>query len=99
VIWVDTDGCVSDKEDCSVFLGSVTKGIETAVKKVVEDAASGNYKGGTQDVLDLSNGGTDLVYGQQLGSSIPSDLQSAITDLKSKITSGAITIKSPSQPK
>ena len=54
-----------------MFLASVTKGIETAVKKVVEDAAAGNFKGGTQDILDLSNGGTDLVYGQQLGSSIP----------------------------
>ncbi|WP_194897512.1 BMP family lipoprotein [Catenulispora pinisilvae] len=99
VIWVDTDGCVSDNEDCSVFLASVTKGIETSVKKIVEDAAAGNYKGGTQDVLDLSNGGTDLVYGQQLGSSIPSALQSEITALKAQITSGAIKIKSPSQPK
>jgi basic membrane protein A len=82
-----------------VFLGSVTKGIETAVKKVVEDAAAGNFQGGTQDVLDLSNGGTDLVYGQQLGSSIPADLQSEITALKTQITSGTIKIKSPSQPK
>ncbi|ACU69717.1 basic membrane lipoprotein [Catenulispora acidiphila DSM 44928] len=99
VIWVDSDGCVSDSEDCSVFLASVTKGIETAVKKVVEDAAAGNFKGGTQDVLDLSNGGTDLVYGQQLGSSIPSDLQSQITALKAQITGGTIKITSPSQPK
>ena len=99
VIWVDTDGCVSDSEDCSVFLASVTKGIENAVKKTVEDAAAGNFKGGTQDVLDLSSGGTDLVYGQQLGTSIPSDLQAEIANLKTQITSGAIKIKSPSQPK
>ena len=99
VIWVDTDGCVSDKEDCSVFLASVTKGIGTAVKKVVEDSAAGDFKGGTQDVLDLSNGGTDLVYGSQLGSSIPSDLQSEITALKSQITGGTIKITSASQPK
>ena len=99
VIWVDSDGCVSDQADCSVFLASVTKGIETAVKKVVEDGAAGNFKGGTQDVLDLSTNGTDLVYGQQLGSSIPADLQSEITALKGQITSGAIKITSPSQPK
>jgi basic membrane protein A len=99
VIWVDSDGCVSDQEDCAVFLGSVTKGIETAVKKVVEDSAAGSFKGGTQDVLDLSNGGTDLVYGKQLSSSIPADLQSEITALKGQITSGTIKIKSPSQPK
>jgi basic membrane protein A len=99
VIWVDSDGCVSDSEDCSVFLASVTKGIENAVKKTVEDAAAGNFKGGTQDVLDLSSGGTDLVFGQQLASSIPSDQQSEIASLKSQITSGAIKITSPSQPK
>ena len=99
VIWVDTDGCVSDQEDCSVFLASVTKGIETAVKKTVENASAGTFTGGTQDILDLSNGGTDLVYGQQLGSSIPASLQSDITSLKSQITSGTIKIKSPSQPK
>ncbi|GAA2062393.1 BMP family ABC transporter substrate-binding protein [Catenulispora yoronensis] len=99
VIWVDTDGCVSDADDCSVFLASVTKGIDTAVKKVVEDSAAGNFKGGTQDILDLSNGGTDLVYGKQLGSAVPSDLQSEIAALKGQITSGAIKINSPSQPK
>jgi basic membrane protein A and related proteins len=99
VIWVDTDGCVSDQEDCSVFLASVTKGIETAVKKTVEDAAAGNFKGGTQDILDLSNGGTDLVYGSQLASSVPSDLQTEITALKSQIAGGTIKISSPSQPK
>jgi len=98
VIWVDTDGCVSDADDCGVFLASVTKGIDTAVKKIVEDSAAGNFKGGTQDVLDLSNGGTDLVYGKQLGSSIPSDLQSEIAALKGQITAGTIAIKSPSQP-
>ena len=99
VIWVDTDGCVSDADDCPVFLASVTKGIDTAVKKVVEDSAAGNFKGGTQDILDLSNGGTDLVYGKTLGGSIPSDLQSEITALKGQITSGAIKINSASQPK
>jgi basic membrane protein A len=99
VIWVDTDGCVSDADDCGVFLASVTKGIDTAVKKVVEDSAAGTFKGSSQDILDLSNGGTDLVYGKQLGSSIPSDLQTEIAALKAQITSGKITITSPSQPK
>jgi len=99
VIWVDTDGCVSDADDCAVFLASVTKGIDTAVKKVVEDSAAGAFKGGTQDVLDLSNGGTDLVYGKTLSSSIPADVQSEIAALKGQITSGALKITSPNQPK
>ncbi|MFL6115297.1 MAG: BMP family ABC transporter substrate-binding protein, partial [Catenulispora sp.] len=80
-------------------LASVTKGIDTAVKKVVEDAAAGNFKGGTQDVLDLSNGGTDLVYGKTLGTSIPADVQSEIAALKGQITAGTVKITSPNQPK
>jgi basic membrane protein A len=99
VIWVDTDGCVSDDKDCAVFLASVTKGINGAVKKVVEDSASGSYKGGVSDILDLSNGGTDLVPGKTLGSGIPAPLTAEIASVKADIVSGAIKITSPSQPK
>jgi basic membrane protein A len=99
VIWVDTDGCVSDAADCGVFLGSVTKGISGAVKKVVEDSAAGNYKGGTSDILDLSNGGTDLVLGSQLGPKVPAALTTEIAGIKADIVSGKIKITSPSQPK
>jgi len=99
VIWVDTDGCTSDAADCAVFLASVTKGISGAVQKVVEDTAAGNYKGGTSDILDLSNGGTDLVPGSQLGSKIPSALTDELKQVKADIISGKIKITSPSQPK
>ena len=99
VIWVDTDGCVSDAGDCAVFLGSVTKGISGAVQKVVEDSAGGKYAGGKSDILDLSNGGTDLVLGSQLGSKVPSTLTDEIKQVKADIVSGKIQITSPSQPK
>jgi basic membrane protein A len=99
VIWVDTDGCTSDAADCGVFLASVTKGIAGAVKKVVEDSAAGNYKGGASDILDLSNGGTDLVLGSQLGPKVPAALTTEIAGLKADIVSGKIKITSPSQPK
>ena len=99
VIWVDTDGCVSDAADCSVFLGSVTKGIETAVKKIVEDSASGSFQGGTQDILDLTNGGTAFVPGSQLGSKIPADVTADLQTIQQGIIGGSITLTSPSQPK
>jgi basic membrane protein A len=99
VIWVDTDGCVSDAADCGVFLGSVTKGIETSVKKTVEDAASGSFKGGTSDIGDLTNGGTAFVPGSQIGSKIPADITADLQTIQQGIIGGTIKITSPSQPK
>jgi basic membrane protein A len=99
VIWVDTDGCISDAKDCGVFIASVTKGITSAVKKTVEDAAAGTFDGGKSYIGDLSNGGTDLVPGKTLGSTIPSSLTAEIAQVKADIISGKISITSPSQPK
>ena len=99
VIWVDTDGCVSDRVDCPVFLASVTKGITTLVKKVAEDAAGGTFSGGASTVTNLSNGGTDLVPGAQLGASVPASVTSELAAIKAQIIAGTITISSPSQPK
>jgi basic membrane protein A len=99
VIWVDTDGCISDAKDCGVFIASVTKGITSAVKKTVEDAAAGTFDGGKSYIGDLSNGGTDLVAGKTLGSTIPSSLTAEIAQVKADIISGKIAITSPSQPK
>jgi basic membrane protein A len=99
VIWVDTDGCISDAKDCGVFIASVTKGITSAVKKTVEDAAAGTFDGGKSYIGDLSNGGTDLVAGKTLGSTIPSSLTAEIAQVKADIISGKISITSPSQPK
>ena len=99
VIWVDTDGCVSDADSCGVFLGSVTKGIAAAVTKTVEDAAAGNFKGGSADIGDLSNGGTAFVPGTQIGSKIPADVTADLATIKQGITDGTIKITSPSQPK
>ena len=45
--WVDTDGCVSAPQYCSLFITSVTKGITTSVSDAVEAAAKGTFKGGT----------------------------------------------------
>ena len=53
---------------------------------------TGNFVG------NLSNNGTGLVLGQQLGSSIPAALKSELDQVKADIISGTIKITSPSQP-
>ena len=43
MLWVDTDGCVSAPNYCSLFISSVEKGIAVAVKQAVIDAANNTF--------------------------------------------------------
>ena len=95
-MWVDTDGCVSAAQYCKYFITSVEKGIQTAVKTSVLDAANGTFKGGTY-VGTLANGGVTLAPYHDFASKIPSSLQTEINTLKQEIISGKIkpATKSP----
>ena len=87
--WVDTDGCISAAQYCKYFITSVTKGIQTAVKKAVTDAANGSFKGGNY-IGTLANGGVSLSPYHDFASKIPAKLQSEITTVKQGIISGKI---------
>jgi len=89
--WVDTDGCISAAQYCKYFITSVTKGIQTAVKKAVTDAANGSFKGGNY-IGTLANGGVALSPYHDFASKIPSSLQSEITTVKAGIISGKIPV-------
>ena len=95
-MWVDTDGCVSAAQYCKYFITSVEKGIQTAVKTSVLDAANGTFKGGTY-IGTLANGGVTLAPYHDFASKIPSSLQTEINTLKQEIISGKIkpATKSP----
>lgn len=97
ILWVDTNGCVSAPRYCGVMLGSVVKGIAASVEKAIKEVKTGSFSGG-QYVGTLENGGTGLVLGKELGSTIPQSLQDEIQQAKKDIISGTIEIKSPSQP-
>ncbi|MGH3319638.1 MAG: BMP family lipoprotein [Streptosporangiaceae bacterium] len=93
VIWVDQPGCVSDPQECELFVASVTKGIVASVKQVsTKAAASGNFEGGNYLGL-LKNDGVDLVYGKKYESKIPSKLKSEIKQLRKDIISGKVEAK------
>jgi basic membrane protein A and related proteins len=97
MLWVDTDGCVSAPQYCSLFISSVEKGIAVAVKQAVIDAANMTFKGGNY-IGTLSNNGVGLAPFHNFQSQVPSSLQSELDQVKKAIISGAITIKSTSQP-
>jgi basic membrane protein A len=94
MLWVDTDGCVSAQQYCSLFLSSVEKGIAVSVKQAVIDGANGTFKGGNY-IGTLANNGVGLA---PLASSVPASLKSELDTVKQAIIGGSITITSPSQP-
>jgi basic membrane protein A and related proteins len=96
MLWVDTDGCVSAAQYCSLFLSSVTKGIQAAVKAAVLAAAQGTFKGGDY-IGNLANGGVVLSPFHDFSGKVSAAVQAQLTKIKAEIISGQIkpATKSP----
>ena len=94
VMWVDSNGCISDAADCSWFVGTVAKGVEPSVEAAVLSAARGTFKGGTY-VGTLKNNGTQLEYG---GIAVPAALKAKIAKAKAGIIAGTISVNPNKYP-
>jgi basic membrane protein A len=90
VIWVDTDGCVSVPDDCDLFLTSVMKNMDVAVKDAVDEAAAGDFQGGLYTGT-LENDGVALGPFNQFEDQVPDDVKTAVDDLRQQIIDGDIT--------
>jgi basic membrane protein A and related proteins len=97
-IWVDTDGCVSAAEYCSVLISSVYKGMDVAVQDVITTTYEDKFDN-TPYVGTLENEGTGLSPYHEFDSKVPPELKSEIDQLKQDIIDGKITLKSKVQPK
>ena len=86
IFGVDSDWCVSElvKDTCPQVLASIMKNMAPAVLttaiNVVELGTVGNPYLGT-----LANDGVGLVYGAELGATIPDELKAAIETLRTDI--------------
>jgi basic membrane protein A len=89
MLWVDTDGCVSDAQYCQYFLSSVTKGIQASVKTAVLSAASSSFKGGNY-VGTLANGGAVLSPFHDFAGKVPASLQAELKTIETGIENGSI---------
>jgi basic membrane protein A len=94
MMWVDNDGCVSAAQYCKYFITSVEKGIVTAVKTAVLNAAHGTFKGGNY-IGTLKNGGVTLAPYHDFASKVPASLQAELATIKAGIENG--TIKTPTK--
>ena len=95
--WVDTDGCVSAPQYCSLFLTSVEKGIVNSVEHAAVTGAQGKFKGGNY-IGTLANGGVGLAPYHKWASKIPAIVKSGINQIKQGIISGAISVDPNSYP-
>jgi basic membrane protein A len=94
ILWVDTNGCVSDAPDCSWFLASVTKGVEASVKSAVLTAAANRFKAGSY-VGTLKNGGAALILN---ATTIPSPVKAALKTITAGIVAGTISLDPNAYP-
>ena len=96
-IWVDTDGCVSAAEYCSVLLTSVFKGMDLAVEDAIKAAVDDKFSN-EEYVGTLENNGTGLSPYHEFDSKIPADLKSEIDQLKKDLIDGKVKVESKAQP-
>jgi basic membrane protein A len=95
-VGVDRDQSVTKSSYQDVILASMAKRVDTAVYNAIEAKVNGEFPGGSHTTLGLEEEGVSCVYGQQLGSEIPEDVKSAVTDARSGIINGDISV--PTDP-
>jgi basic membrane protein A len=95
--WADTDGCVSARRYCSLFLTSVTTGVAISVETVVLSAAFGKFTGNNY-VGDLANGGVTLAPFHTSEKTIPARLRADLRMITSGIVSGRISVDPDAYP-
>ncbi|GAA1734913.1 BMP family ABC transporter substrate-binding protein [Luedemannella helvata] len=98
VIWVDQDGCVSNAENCPVFLTTIVKNVTDAVTDAVVKGAGGEDLKAPY-VGTLANNGVSLAPFHDFEDKVPAELKAEIDKLKADIIAGTINVNSPAAPK
>lgn len=89
LIWVDTDGCVSVEESCSMFLTSVMKNMDVAVHDVAVAAANDEFEGGT-NLGTLENDGVGIAPFHDFEDQVPQEVKDRLEELRQQIIDGEI---------
>jgi basic membrane protein A and related proteins len=89
LIWVDTDGCVSVEESCSMFLTSVMKNMDVAVQDVILAGANDEFEGGT-NLGTLENEGVAIAPFHDFEDEVPQEVKDRLEELRQQIIDGEI---------
>jgi basic membrane protein A and related proteins len=100
VIWVDQDGCTSAAQYCGVFLSTVVKNIQDAVKEAVVKGAKGEALSAAPGYVGtLENNGVSIAEFHEFDSKVDAALKAELTKLKADIIAGTVKVESVSAPK
>ncbi len=89
VICTDRD---QESEAPGFVLSSMTKAVDRAVLKTVENVLNGSFKGGGVSVFGLADRYTDYVYNEKNASLIGTKNHDQLEDIRKKIVAGKIVV-------
>jgi basic membrane protein A len=89
LIWVDTDGCVSVEESCDMFLTSVMKNMDVAVRDVAVAAADDSFEAGINEGT-LENDGVGIAPFNEFEDEVPQEVKDRLEELRQEIIDGEI---------
>ena len=89
VICTDRD---QESEAPGFVLSSMTKAVDRAVLKTVENVLDGSFKGGRASVFGLADRYTDYVYNNKNASLIGIENHEKVEDIRKKIVEGKIVV-------
>jgi basic membrane protein A and related proteins len=92
MVWVDTDGCESAQQYCSLFLTSIEKHMDVAVQTAIKSTLDNKFQGGTY-VGTLQNDGVGIAPFHDFESQVPQKLKDDVNTIKQGIISGSISVK------
>ena len=95
-VGVDRDQSKTLPDYADVILASMVKRVDNAVFTAAEAVVNGSFEGGDSVTLGLSDEGVALVYGSQIGSAVPSEVKTAVTEARDGIIAGDISV--PTNP-
>ncbi|UWG48206.1 putative ABC-type transport system, periplasmic component/surface lipoprotein [Halanaeroarchaeum sp. HSR-CO] len=95
-IGVDRDQSLTKDSYADVILASMVKRVDTAVYNAIDGVVEGTFEGGNVTPLGLQDEGVALVYGDEIGSDVPSDVVDTVDSARQAIIDGDISV--PTSP-
>ena len=92
MVGVDFDQFFEAPQFADLWLTSVRKRYDIAVRNVVRLVVQGTFKGGTTFVADVGNGSVDLAPFHDLDDQVPADLKTRLQELRVGIAKGTISV-------
>lgn len=91
VIWVDTDGCISAEEFCSIFLTSIQKRLDNTSFDTIQSVVDGTFTGGDVFVGTLENEGVAMAPFHEFEDEISDEVKAEIEEIRQGIIDGSVS--------